>query len=47
LSGTATTDLPRTCYWDLQMTNNSDGTVKTYVSGKFFTKPQVTTTQGN
>ena len=46
LPGSVTTDLPHTAYWDLQLTNNTDQTVKTYVSGKFFTKAQVTTPDG-
>lgn len=46
LSGALTKDLPHTAYWDLQLTKISDGTVQTYVSGKFFTKAQVTTPQG-
>jgi len=46
LAGSVTTNLPHTAYWDLQLTNNTDHTVKTYVSGKFFTKAQVTTPQG-
>lgn len=42
LPGSVTADLPRTAYYDLQMTNNTDGTVRTYVSGKVFTREQVT-----
>ena len=40
LSGTATRDLPNVSYYDLQMTDLS-GKTKTYLSGKVFTKAQV------
>ena len=41
LPGDTTADLPRTSYYDIQMTA-PDGTVKTYLTGKVFTSPQVT-----
>lgn len=44
LPSSVTTDLPHTAYWDLQLTSNVDGTVKTYLAGKVFTKAQVTIT---
>lgn len=46
LTGEVTRDLPRTCYWDIQL-ESTTGVVKTYLSGKIFTKPQVTTTNGD
>lgn len=42
LPGSITTDLPRTAYYDLQMTSSADGTVRTYLTGKVFTSNQVT-----
>ena len=42
LPGSVTADLPRTAYYDIQMTNNTDSTVRTYVTGKVFTRNQVT-----
>ena len=42
LAGSKTADLPKTAYWDVQLTD-STGKVKTYFAGKVFTKPQVTT----
>ena len=42
LPGSVTAELPRTAYYDLQMTNNVDNTVRTYVTGKVFTRNQVT-----
>ena len=41
LPGSVTADLPKTAYWDIQMTT-SLGVTKTYLEGKVFTKPQVT-----
>jgi hypothetical protein len=41
LAGSVTADLPKTSYYDIQMTA-PDGTVKTYLTGKVFTSPQVT-----
>lgn len=41
LPGSVTKDLPRTSYYDVQMTSPS-GTVKTYLTGKVFTEKQVT-----
>lgn len=46
LAGEVTRDLPKTCYWDIQLESNT-GVVKTYLSGKIFTKPQITTTNGD
>jgi hypothetical protein len=46
LAGSITTGLPHTAYWDLQLTNNTDHTVKTFVAGKFFTRAQITIPQG-
>jgi len=43
LPGSVTSDLPKTAYYDLQMTSGADGTVRTYVTGKVFTRAQVTT----
>jgi hypothetical protein len=42
LPGSVTRDLPRTAYYDLQMTNNTDSTVRTYMTGKVFTREEVT-----
>jgi hypothetical protein len=47
LPSSVTADLPRTAYWDLQLTDNTTGHVKTYLQGKIFTKAQVTTTNGD
>jgi hypothetical protein len=47
LPSTVTDDLPRTSYWDLQLTRPSDGVTRTYLAGKIYTKPQVTTTNGD
>jgi hypothetical protein len=41
LSKTVTANLPRTAYYDIQMTA-ANGTVKTYLTGKVFTETQVT-----
>lgn len=41
LPGSVTKDLPRTAYYDIQMTS-STGVVKTYLTGKVFTEKQVT-----
>ena len=43
LPGSVTAALPRTAYYDLQMTNNTDSTVRTYITGKVFTREEVTT----
>lgn len=42
MTGTQTKSLPKTSYYDLQLTANN-GTVHTYMSGKIFTHPEVTT----
>jgi hypothetical protein len=42
LPGSITANLPRTAYYDIQMTHNTDNTVRTYVTGKVFTRNQVT-----
>lgn len=42
LPGSITKDLPRTAYYDVQMTD-IHGDVKTYLTGKIFTEKQVTT----
>lgn len=42
LPASVTKDLPRTGYYDLQMTNNTDSTVRTYMTGKVFTREEVT-----
>jgi hypothetical protein len=42
LPGSVTKDLPRTAYYDVQMTD-VHGDVKTYLTGKIFTEKQVTT----
>ena len=47
LPGSVTADLPRTAYWDLQLTDTDTGKVRTYLQGKMFTKAQVTTTNGD
>jgi hypothetical protein len=41
LPSATTTNLPKTAYYDIQMTS-SDGKIKTYVTGKVFTEKQVT-----
>lgn len=41
LPAATTTNLPKTCYYDIQMTG-PDGHIKTYVTGKIFTSLQVT-----
>lgn len=41
LPGSVTKDLPRTAYYDIQLTD-SENLTKTYISGKVFTKEQVT-----
>ena len=41
LAGSITKNLPRTAYYDIQMTS-STGIVKTYLTGKVFTEKQVT-----
>lgn len=47
LDGEITAKLPRTAYWDIQLTNDSTGEVTTYLTGKVYTMPQVTTPNGN
>ena len=42
LSKTITADLPRTAYYDIQLTDNATGKVRTYLTGKVFTEKQVT-----
>jgi hypothetical protein len=42
LPGSVTEDLPRTAYYDIQLTS-STGIVKTYLTGKVFTERQITT----
>jgi hypothetical protein len=42
LPGSVTEDLPRTAYYDIQLTS-STGVVKTYLTGKVFTERQITT----
>ena len=42
LTSAQTRDLPRTAYYDIQLTNDSTGAVRTYLEGKVFTKPQIT-----
>ena len=46
LSGEETAKLPKTAYWDIQMTT-SLGVEKTYLQGKVFTRSQVSTTNGD
>lgn len=46
LPGSVTKELPRTSYWDLQLTSTA-GITKTYLTGKIFTKAQITTTNGD
>jgi hypothetical protein len=45
LPGSVTADLPNVSYYDLQLTAPDD-TVKTYLSGKVFTRAQVSTPSG-
>lgn len=47
LDGDITAKLPRTAYWDIQLTNDATGEVTTYLTGKVYTMPQITTTNGN
>ena len=42
LTSAQTADLPRTAYYDIQLTNNATNSVRTYLEGKVFTKPQIT-----
>jgi len=42
LPGSVTADLPRTAYYDIQLTDNATGKVRTYMTGKVFTEKQVT-----
>jgi len=46
LSGETTARLPKTAYWDIQMTT-STGLTTTYLEGKVFTRAQITTTRGD
>jgi hypothetical protein len=46
LAAEATAALPRTSYWDLQLTDDGNSTVKTFLSGKIFTEAQVSSTTG-
>lgn len=46
LASSVTANLPKVCYWDLQLTNNGNSTVKTYLSGKIFTEAQVSSITG-
>jgi hypothetical protein len=46
LTGEETARLPKTAYWDIQMTT-SLGVEKTYLQGKVFTRSQVSTTRGD
>jgi len=46
LQDAVTASLPRTAYWDIQLTS-SLGEVKTYLTGKVFTRPQVSKTNGD
>lgn len=41
LNSDQTEALPRTAYYDIQLTNNSTGAVRTYLEGKVFTKPEI------
>ena len=43
LSGDTTAKLPMTSYYDIQLTDNITGKVRTYLTGKVFTAKQVTT----
>lgn len=47
LTGDVTAKLPRTAYWDIQLTNDATGEVTTYLTGKVYTMPQITTGSGN
>lgn len=42
LAGSITQNLPKTAYYDIQLTENSTGKVRTYMTGKVFTEKQVT-----
>ena len=42
LPGSVTAALPRTAYYDIQLTDNATGKVRTYMTGKVFTAKQVT-----
>lgn len=42
LPGSVTSGLPRTAYYDIQLTEIATGKVRTYMSGKVFTEEQVT-----
>ncbi len=42
LPGSVTADLPRTAYYDVQLTDNTTGKVRTYLTGKVYTEKQVT-----
>lgn len=42
LPGSVTADLPKTAYYDIQLTDNVTGKVRTYMTGKVFTEKQVT-----
>ena len=42
LPGSVTAGLPRTAYYDIQLTDNATGKVRTYMTGKVFTENQVT-----
>ena len=42
LPGSITQNLPKTAYYDIQLTENSTGKVRTYMTGKVFTEKQVT-----
>ena len=42
LPGSVTSALPRTAYYDIQLTEIATGKVRTYMSGKVFTEEQVT-----
>ena len=46
LSGEETARLPRTAYWDVELTD-SFGVTKTYLQGKVFTRPQISKTNGD
>jgi hypothetical protein len=45
LDGSVTANLPRTAYYDIQLTT-STGLVRTYLEGKVFTKPQISIPTG-
>ena len=42
LPGSVTSALPRTAYYDIQLTDNATSKVRTYMAGKVFTEEQVT-----